>query len=65
MSVSVLEFWLSSLNMSCYYQAFIDNGYDDLEISKKVSLNLVKIKSYGSKDTFYRSTADCICFTHD
>ena len=56
MSVSVLEFWLSSLNMSCYYQAFIDNGYDDLEISKKVSLNLVKIKSYGSKDTLCRST---------
>ena len=36
MSASVLEFWLSSLNMSCYYQSFIDNGYDDLEISKKV-----------------------------
>ena len=36
MSVSILEFWLSSLNMSSYHQTFIDNGYDDLEISKKV-----------------------------
>merc|ERR1712130_268466 len=36
MSVSVLEFWLSSLNMSSYHQTFIDNGYDDLEISKKI-----------------------------
>ena len=35
-SVSVLEFWLSSLNMYTYYQSFIDNGYDDLEICKKV-----------------------------
>ena len=36
MTVSVLEFWLSSINMSSYYQSFIDNGYDDLEICKKV-----------------------------
>ena len=38
MTVSVLEFWLSSINMYSYYQSFIDNGYDDLEICKKVAL---------------------------
>ena len=36
MTASVLEFWLSSLDMRGYHQTFLDNGYDDLEICKKV-----------------------------
>ena len=35
---NILQFWLSSINMHQYYQTFIDNGYDDLEISKKVGV---------------------------
>ena len=38
MCVSALEFWLSSLDLSLHYSAFLDNGYDDLEICKKVGL---------------------------
>ena len=45
---NALEFWLSSLNMSCYYQTFIDNGYDDLEISKKVCWKLIFCFAYYS-----------------
>ena len=37
MTATVLEFWLSSLDMRGYHQSFLDNGYDDLEICKKVS----------------------------
>ena len=36
MTATVLEFWLSSLDMRGYHQTFLDNGYDDLEICKKV-----------------------------
>ena len=36
MTATVLEFWLSSLDMRGYHQSFLDNGYDDLEICKKV-----------------------------
>ena len=36
MAVTALEFWLSSLDLSEHYSSFIDNGYDDLEICKKV-----------------------------
>ena len=36
MTPTVLEFWLSSLDMRDYHQAFLDNGYDDLEICKKI-----------------------------
>ena len=43
MTVSVLEFWLSSINMYSYYQSFIDNGYDDLEICKKVGFLFVGV----------------------
>ena len=39
MTATVLEFWLSSLDMRGYHQAFLDNGYDDLEICKKVRRN--------------------------
>ena len=38
MSVSALEFWLSSLSLSCHLDTFLDNGYDDLEICEKVEL---------------------------
>ena len=41
MTATVLEFWLSSLDMRGYHQAFIDNGYDDLEICKKVRLMMM------------------------
>ena len=40
MTATVLEFWLSSLDMRGYHQAFLDNGYDDLEICKKVRKGL-------------------------
>ena len=36
MSMSALEFWLSSLSLSCHQDTFLDNGYDDLEICKKI-----------------------------
>ena len=36
MTPTVLEFWLSSLDMREYHQTFLDNGYDDLEICKKI-----------------------------
>ena len=35
-SVSALEFWLSSLDLSLYHSSFLEHGYDDLEICKKV-----------------------------
>ena len=34
--MSALEWWLSSLDLREYYSSFLDNGYDDLEICKKV-----------------------------
>jgi len=35
-SVSAIQFWLSSLGLSCHLPTFLDNGYDDLEICKKI-----------------------------
>ena len=32
----VIEDWLRSLNLVHYTQAFLDNGYDDLEICKQI-----------------------------
>lgn len=36
MENSIVEDWLRSLQLSQYSQSFIDNGYDDLEICKKI-----------------------------
>ena len=36
MDESIVENWLRSLGMVQYTQAFIDNGYDDLEICKQI-----------------------------
>ncbi|CAM1297546.1 SASH1 (predicted), partial [Pycnogonum litorale] len=36
MENSIVEDWLRSLQLSHYSQSFIDNGYDDLEICKKI-----------------------------
>ncbi|XP_025097088.1 uncharacterized protein LOC112565676 isoform X4 [Pomacea canaliculata] len=33
---SIVEDWLRSLNLVQYTQAFIDNGYDDLEVCKQI-----------------------------
>ena len=53
MSVSVLEFWLSSLNMSCYYQAFIDNGYDVPELAASLdAIHLMSYDMHGSWENF-------------
>ena len=32
----IVEEWLRSLNLTHYTQAFLDNGYDDLEICKQI-----------------------------
>ena len=50
-SVSAVQFWLSSLGLSCHLPTFLDNGYDDLEICRQVS---------SEAPTDYRS----ICCTH-
>ena len=36
MGDNIVEAWLRSLNLVHYTQAFIDNGYDDLEICKQI-----------------------------
>jgi poly(A) RNA polymerase GLD2 len=36
MSDNIVEEWLRSLNLIHYTQAFLDNGYDDLEICKQI-----------------------------
>ena len=36
MANNIVEEWLRSLNLVHYTQAFIDNGYDDLEICKQI-----------------------------
>ncbi|XP_064628498.1 SAM and SH3 domain-containing protein 1-like isoform X2 [Lineus longissimus] len=36
MSDNIIEEWLRSLNLIHYTQAFLDNGYDDLEICKQI-----------------------------
>lgn len=36
MSESIVEEWLRSRNLSEYTVAFLDNGYDDLEICKQI-----------------------------
>jgi hypothetical protein len=33
---NIVENWLRSLNLVHYTQAFVDNGYDDLEICKQI-----------------------------
>ncbi|KAL4233577.1 sterile alpha motif [Mactra antiquata] len=33
---NIVENWLKSLDLAKYTQAFLDNGYDDLEICKQV-----------------------------
>lgn len=33
---NIVENWLKSLDLAQYTQAFLDNGYDDLEICKQV-----------------------------
>ena len=32
----IVEEWLRSLGLVQYYQAFVDNGYDDLEVCKQI-----------------------------
>ena len=39
MSSSILHYWLTSLNLAVHHQTFLDNGYDDLEICKQVSIH--------------------------
>lgn len=36
MEDNIIENWLRSLNLVHYSQAFVDNGYDDLEICKQI-----------------------------
>ena len=36
--INVVETWLKSFDLGKYSQAFIDNGYDDLEICKQVGI---------------------------
>ena len=36
MEDNIVENWLRSLNLVHYTQAFVDNGYDDLEICKQI-----------------------------
>ena len=47
-AVSALEWWLSSLDLSEYYSSFLDNGYDDLEICKKVIITVAPTNYYLS-----------------
>ena len=35
---NIVENWLRSMNLSRYAKAFIDNGYDDLEVCKLIDL---------------------------
>lgn len=35
-SSSIVEDWLRSVNLVQYTQAFLDNGYDDLEVCKQI-----------------------------
>jgi len=35
---NIVENWLRSMNLSRYSKAFIDNGYDDLEVCKLIDL---------------------------
>ena len=47
-SFALVEDWLRSLGLLCYAQQFYDNGYEDLEIIKKIGdsdLNAIGIKN--------------------
>lgn len=37
MSGNIVAEWLRSLGLLCYFDSFVDNGYDDLEVCKKIS----------------------------
>ena len=36
MEPNIVEDWLKSMHLSRYFQAFVDNGYDDLEVCKQI-----------------------------
>lgn len=55
----LVEEWLRSLNLTHYTQAFIDNGYDDLEMCKQIGepdLDAIGV----SKDTHRQDILDAV-----
>jgi hypothetical protein len=51
---SIVEEWLRSLNLAEYTVAFLDNGYDDLEVCKQVGnpdLDAIGVTNTGHRDS--------------
>ncbi|ELT91355.1 hypothetical protein CAPTEDRAFT_29507, partial [Capitella teleta] len=49
---NIVEDWLRSLNLVRYYQDFIDNGYDDLEVCKQIGhpdLDAIGVKNFAHR----------------
>ena len=50
---NIVEDWLRSLNLVHYTQAFIDNGYDDLEVCKQIGeedLDAIDVRKPSHRD---------------
>ncbi|KAL8562472.1 hypothetical protein ACOMHN_008616 [Nucella lapillus] len=55
---NIVEDWLRSLNLVDYTQAFIDNGYDDLEVCKQIGeedLDAIKVDKQAHRDKLLRA----------
>ncbi|XP_076445831.1 uncharacterized protein LOC143283476 [Babylonia areolata] len=55
---NIVEDWLRSLNLAEYTQAFIDNGYDDLEVCKQIGeedLDAIKVDKQTHRDKLLRA----------
>lgn len=75
MEDNIVEEWLRSLNLPQYTQAFIDNGYDDLEICKQIGvedLDAIGVVDEGERalllqavDVLRSQGGACVYFTLD
>ncbi|XP_071112512.1 SAM and SH3 domain-containing protein 1-like [Haliotis cracherodii] len=58
MADSIVEGWLRSLNLVHYTQAFLDNGYDDLEVCKQVGeadLDAIGVTKHDHREKLLRA----------
>ena len=59
-SGQIVEEWLRSLGLIQYYQAFVDNGYDDLEVCKQIGdpdLDAIGVDVSSHRDTVLQAVA--------
>ncbi|KAG8194641.1 hypothetical protein JTE90_003114 [Oedothorax gibbosus] len=51
---NIVREWLRSLDLENYYEAFVDNGYDDLEMCKQIGdpdLDAIGVRSAKDRQT--------------